>query len=295
MAKDRKSELGKGIRALISNIEKEPTKIEEAVSEAKSIAEIPIGQIEANPLQPRQEFNQDELLQLVQSIKANGLIQPITVRKLTESSYQIVSGERRFRASKLAGLKSLPCYIRKVDDDAILELALIENIQRSDLNPIEIAVSYQRLIDELRYSQEELALRVGKKRSTVSNFLRILKLTPQIQKALKNKELSMGHAKALLGIENAEVRNVIFHRIIEEGLSVRATEAISKNTKQEKPTSTESSADDKLSIQIRHLEDTLSSKLGTKVQISQNKAGKGQLKINFNNNDMLTDILEYFE
>lgn len=296
MAKFKKDELGKGLRALISNIEpstqdQEPNDI----AIVNTIAELPIDKIEANPLQPRTEFNQEELLELVQSIKANGLIQPITVRKLTDQAFQIISGERRFRACKLAGLKSIPCYIRLIKDEALLELALIENIQRADLNPIEIAISYQRLIDELNYSQEEMALRVGKKRSTITNFLRILKLSPDIQKALKAKSISMGHAKALLSIEDPSLRNVIFHQIINEGLSVRATENLGKKNKKVKPTQDEQQKGDTIEIQLKHIQDKLSSRLGTKVKIKRSASGAGKFIIPFQNDDMLNQLIEILE
>ncbi len=298
MAKNKKDELGKGLRALISNIDKKPVQEETspAVSSA-SVSDILIKYIEANPFQPRTEFNQEELLELVQSIKVNGLIQPITVRKLSEKKFQIIAGERRFRASKLAGLKTMPCYIRSIEDEAVLELALIENIQRSDLNPMEVAISYKRLIDELRYSQEELADRVGKKRSTVTNFLRILKLSPEMQQALKTKSISMGHAKALLSVEEPSRRNSIFNQILSQGLSVRAAEALVKELKAD-PSSPKPKAaikNDALSVQIRHLETKVSEQLGTKVRINRNHQGKGSIQIQFNSDDMLSDIIEYFE
>ncbi len=298
MAKNRKDELGKGLRALISNIDKKP-QIEENqdIPTTASVSDISIKHIEANPFQPRKEFDQEALLELVQSIKANGLIQPITVRKLSEKQYQIISGERRYRASKLAGLKSLPCYIRTVEDDAVLELALIENIQRSDLNPMEVAVSYKRLIDELRYSQEELAERVGKKRSTVTNFLRILKLSPTMQQALKEKKMAMGHAKALLSVEDPTKRNHCFNQIVNQHLSVRAAEALVKSLKSDpvKPKPKVAVEDDRLSVQLRHLETKMAEQLGTRVKINRNAQGKGNIQIQFASDDMLSDIIEYFD
>ena len=195
MAK-KKQELGKGLRALLGNIDKvdkKPTKEKKEVVKklSKSVAEIPIKNIEANPFQPRKEFDKNELLELVQSIKTLGLIQPITLRSIGKDKYQIISGERRWRASKLAGLKKVPAYIRIADDQGMLEMALVENIQRSELNALEIALSYQRLIDECNLQHDEMAKRVGKERSTISNYIRLLKLPPDIQSALKEKTISI--------------------------------------------------------------------------------------------------------
>ncbi len=298
MAKNKKDQLGKGLRSLISNIGTpvEEAKIETVKKISGSTSYLAIEQIEVNPFQPRTEFDQDKLLELVQSIKANGLIQPITVRKLSDKAFQIISGERRFRASKLAKLKEVPCFVLEVKDDKMLELALIENIQRADLNPFEIASSYKRLIDALHYSQDELALRVGKKRSTVSNYLRLLKLLPVIQKSLKNDEISMGHAKALMSIENPDQRLFVFQRILDENLSVRETESISKQYKAGHKTTNQSSpVIQTASPQIKSIQDKISGELGTKVSIKRNAEGKGQIIIQFSSDNMFNDIIEYFD
>jgi ParB family chromosome partitioning protein len=199
--KVKKKELGLGIRALLSNLdegEATPEEQKEVVKElSHTVAMIPVDQIEVNPFQPRVEFDEEALKELSSSIKVHGVIQPLTLRRLSDNAYQLISGERRLRASKLAGLQEVPAYVRLANDQEMLEMALVENIQRQDLNPIEVAITYQRLIDECSLTHQNLGGRVGKKRSTVSNFLRLLQLPPQIQQALKNKRISMGHAKAL--------------------------------------------------------------------------------------------------
>ena len=221
MSKKKKEQLGQGLRALLTKIdevETKPTKKKKVVAElSRSITEIDIEAIEANPYQPRKEFIESELLELVQSIKSLGLIQPITIRKVGENKFQIISGERRWRASKLAGLKTIPSYLRIADDQGMLEMALVENIQRSDLNALEVALSYQRLIDECNLQHEDLAKRVGKERSTVSNYTRLLKLPPNIQDGLKLKKISMGHARALLAVEDSALQLHFFKKINEEG------------------------------------------------------------------------------
>ena len=212
----KKEQVGKGLRALLGNIESiessDQTKKEVVRELSKSIELISIQSIETNPYQPRTEFDQEELLALVQSIKTLGLIQPITVRSIGSDKYQIISGERRWRASKLAGLSEIPAYIRIADDQGMLEMALVENIQRSDLNPLEVALSYQRLIDECNLQHDTLAKRVGKERSTVSNYIRLLKLPPDIQSALRDKKLSMGHARALSGLEDPALQLVVYKK-----------------------------------------------------------------------------------
>jgi len=249
----KKEELGRGIRALLSGIDQ--TKIEEDKKEAvveelsKSVAEIPIGLIEANPYQPRTEFKDKDLLELTQSIKSYGIIQPITVRKIG-NKFQIISGERRWRASKLAGLKSVPAYIRIADDQGMLEMALVENIQRADLNAIEVAISYHRLMEECDLNHEELADRVGKERSTVSNYVRLLKLPPPIQKSIKSGVISMGHARALSGIDDSNWQIQLHKKIIDNGLSVRASEALVKEWKSRKALGKSSKSTAQLSPEV---------------------------------------------
>lgn len=296
MAKS-KDKLGKGLRALLSNIENTPTeKKQEVVNELTSIiADIPVKDIHPNPNQPRTEFNKKELLELTQSVKSYGLIQPITVRKIGDS-YQIISGERRWRASKLAGLKQIPAYVRIADDEAMLELALVENIQRSNLNAVEIAISYQRLIEECEFSHEELAGRVGKERSTVSNYVRLLKLPPQIQSAIKQGDISMGHARVIIGLEDSSWQFQLFEEITKSNLSVRKTEelarawknsGISKKTTQKGATSSEG-----LTPEVMKIKDELTHLFGNKVDIARNKKGAGKITIHFTNDDQFNGILD---
>ncbi len=303
MAKNSKDKLGSGLKALLANTTSKPklSQSKPDVTHLSGIAMIPIANIEANPFQPRTEFEEEKLLQLVQSIKAYGLIQPITVRRLSDSAFQIISGERRYRASKLANLKEVPAYIREADDNLVLEMALVENIQRADLNALEIAITYQRLIDECNINHEALADRVGKKRSTVSNYIRLLKLPPSVQKALKDKALSMGHARAILSLKSQDLINKISQKVISEGLSVRATESIVKSlndseTPTEQPTPPEQkapiTADQATVDRYRKL---IMEELGSKVSINRNTQGAGKIVIAFNNNKELEDIIDYFE
>ena len=298
MSKKNKEQLGKGLRALLGNIEKvetdnSPETIKEVVQElSKTTAEIPITSIEPNPFQPRTEFDQEELLELVQSIKTHGIIQPITLRSLGGDRYQIISGERRWRASKLAGLKSVPAYIRIADDQGMLEMAIVENVQRSNLNALEIAISYQRLLDECSLQHDQLAERVGKERSTVTNYMRLLKLPPDIQSGLKEGKISMGHARALLSIEETTSQLFLYKRVLRESLSVRNTEQLIRNhkkvTSSNKPTATKSS----MHPEVRIIRDRLTSNLGTKVDIKRNQNGKGKIIIHFDTDDQFNDIIE---
>ena len=214
----KKNVLGRGLGALIADAAEEPVTREIVVS---AIQELNLADIRPNPFQPRTEFDEEALSELAASIKAIGIVQPITVRAVEEGKYEIIAGERRFRASKLAGLSTIPAYIRKTEDDSLLELALIENIQREDLNAIEVAISYQRLIDECNLTQDGLSERVGKKRATIANYLRLLKLPAQIQLAVRDKKISMGHARAILGVEDPDTQLMIFEQILEYDFSVR--------------------------------------------------------------------------
>src|SRR5689334_24418743 len=236
----KKKALGRGLSALLSDssvddrleVDSLPagasTPTPAAHTPSSGMTEIPIDEIEVNPFQPRSHFDQEALLELAESIRVHGIIQPITVRRLAQNQYQLISGERRFQASKLAGLKAIPAYIRSADDQQMLEMALIENIQRENLNPIEIALSYQRLITEIGLKQEELGDRVGKNRTTVTNYLRLLKLPPDIQAALRDNRLSMGHARAIVSVENPDSQLYIFKKIITEDLSVRKVEELAR-------------------------------------------------------------------
>ena len=233
MGKSSKKDVGKGIRALLTNIEKTDvtTQSKKKFDSTDDIEEneLELSFIEPNPFQPRRDFNQDELEELRQSIAIHGIIQPIAVRKLNAKSYQIISGERRWRAAKALKLKKVPVHILEVNDQSMLEIALLENIQRADLNPVEIAISYQRLIDECNLTHEMLSKRIGKKRSSISNYLRILKLSPSVQNALTEGQISMGHAKVLGGIEAIEIQTMLLGNIIRDGLSVRGTEQLVHN------------------------------------------------------------------
>ena len=219
----KKNVLGRGLGALIADAAEEPVTREIVVS---AIQELNLADIRPNPFQPRTEFDEEALSELAASIKAIGIVQPITVRAVEEGKYEIIAGERRFRASKLAGLSTIPAYIRKTEDDSLLELALIENIQREDLNAIEVAISYQRLIDECNLTQDGLSERVGKKRASIANYLRLLKLPAQIQLAVRDKKISMGHARAILGVEDPDTQLMIFEQILEYDFSVRKVEEI---------------------------------------------------------------------
>ncbi|MBY0426907.1 MAG: ParB/RepB/Spo0J family partition protein, partial [Cytophagales bacterium] len=226
MADKRKNALGRGLGAILSSSPEQVSEIVEAVS---AINEISLDSIEVNNFQPRDYFDQEKLQELADSIKVQGIIQPITVRQLSAGKYQIISGERRFRASKLAGLTAIPAYVRKADDQQMLEMALIENIQRENLNPIEVSLSYQRLISECGLKQEELGERVGKNRSTVTNFLRLLKLPPDIQAGIRDNTISMGHAKAILSIEDVERQLALYKKLVSEQLSVRQAEELARD------------------------------------------------------------------
>ena len=229
---NKRNEVSKGLRSLLSNIEKtnNPTERSQLVRElTNSIAFISPEMIEVNPYQPRTEFDADQLMDLAKSIKISGLIQPITVRAMGGNKYQLISGERRLRASKMAGIKEVPAYVRVANDQEMLEMALVENIQRADLNALEIAISYQRLMDECNLTHEALSDRVGKDRSTVTNYVRLLKLPAQIQSSIKDGAISMGHARALAGIDNIALQLKVYKDVIDQGLSVRALEQVIKS------------------------------------------------------------------
>ena len=236
MSNQKKPALGKGLSALLQNSETDITakSTEEKAAILGSVAEIPIEQIEVNPFQPRTNFDKEALAELALSIKELGVVQPITVRKLGYGKYQLISGERRFRASKMAELETIPAFIRVANDQEMLEMALVENIQRENLDAIEVALSYQRLVDECSLTQEELSKRVGKKRSTVANYLRLLKLPPEIQAAIRDGKLSMGHARALISVPETKKQLQYFRLILAKGLSVRQTEELVKGGVEQK-------------------------------------------------------------
>ncbi len=297
----KKVALGRGLKSLLSDTP-ETDKLEEAAPapapSSGGMSEILVGEIEVNPFQPRQHFDQEALKELSESIKVHGIIQPITVRKLARNQYQLISGERRFQASKLAGLKSIPAYVRSANDQQMLEMALIENIQRENLNPIEISLSYQRLISECNLKQEELGERVGKNRSTVTNYLRLLKLPPDIQIALRDNKLSMGHARAIISVENPESQLYIFKKIISEDLSVRKVEELTRQLaggKDEVAEVKSPSTPTPAAKEISQLQSKLSSHFGTKVSVKSD-GQKGEIRIPFlsvEDLNRLLDILKF--
>jgi ParB family chromosome partitioning protein len=289
----KKNELNKGLKALLGDIEnKNIQEKKEVIRELSHSTEtIPISDIEINPFQPRNQFEAEELEELATSIRSLGLIQPITVRKLGGKKYQIISGERRWRACKIAGLKDIPAFVRIADDQAMMEMALVENIQRSDLNPLEIAIAYKRLMDEFDLTHETMAERVGKNRSTITNYLRLLKLPPVIQQGIKEEKISMGHAKVLAGVENVDYQLKLYQDIMLEALSVRGLErraqSISWRTKPKGPApKTEKHPS------ILKIENKLKSLLETQVSIKRNQKGAGSIQIPFGSDEELNDILD---
>ena len=286
----KKAALGKGLGALLGDSDKKGNAKPKATVSTSSINEIEISKIEVNPYQPRTDFDEQALNELAESIKVQGIIQPITVRQLSTNKYQLISGERRLQASKLAGLKKLPAYIRKANDQQMLEMGLIENIQRENLNAMEIALSYQRLISECNLKQEELGDRVGKNRSTVTNYLRLLKLAPDVQVSIRDRQISMGHARALVGANSAEIQLTALKEITKNGLSVRDAEKLIKDLNGGKKKSKTSGKES--TFEIKKLQSDLSSHFGTKVAVKSNSSGKGEIKIPFVSTEDLNRILE---
>ncbi|MEQ8908545.1 MAG: ParB/RepB/Spo0J family partition protein [Vicingaceae bacterium] len=289
----KKPALGRGLSALLEDQKTDITQKEE-VSSGKtvgSVSEIEISKIEANPFQPRTQFEEEALQELAQSIKELGIIQPVTVRKMGYDTYQLISGERRFRASQMAGLSSIPAYVRVANDQSMLEMALVENIQRSNLDAIEVAISYQRLIDECKLTQEELSQRVGKKRSTISNYLRLLKLPADIQNGIRDHKITMGHARALINIQNPEAQLELYNKILEETLSVRKTEELAKSKKADQPKKHNSSVLP-LSLTDKKLRATLADHFDTKVKFQRKDVDKGRIVIPFDSEADLDKILK---
>lgn len=287
--------MGKGLSALLQN---EETDITAADPKAlHSIAEIPISQIIANPFQPRTEFDDEALTELSESIKVHGIIQPITVRKIGFEKYELISGERRTRASLLAGMEFIPAYIRLANDQQMLEMALIENIQRENLNAIEIALSYQRLINECDLKQEELGERVGKNRTTVNNYMRLLKLPEEIQFAIKEGEIMMGHARAIINLDDEDTQREIFRRIILESLSVRQVEAIVRALKESHKSTKGSSKKGKVMDVTAYetIQNRIADKLNTTILLKAKTAQSGNIVINFSSEQQLIDILSVLE
>ena len=288
----KRSALGRGLGALITDAAEDPKPRTEAVS---AIQELSLGDIYPNPYQPRTEFDEEALNELAASIRSIGIVQPITVRSVDGGKYEIIAGERRFRASKLAGLETIPAYIRKTEDESLLELALIENIQREDLNAIEVAISYQRLLVECRLTQDALSERVGKKRTTISNYLRLLKLPAQIQLAIRDKKISMGHARAIINIEDPDTQFMIFEQILKYDFSLRKVEEIVREIANPKPEAVE---DEPVKPKKKNeigdyieLQQHLSRRFETKVELKRNAAGKGKIVIAFKSDAELEKII----
>ncbi|MFA8299805.1 MAG: ParB/RepB/Spo0J family partition protein [Hyphomicrobiales bacterium] len=285
--KSKKQALGRGLHAILQSPETDITSKDiSGQFVVGAVAEIEIDKIEPNPFQPRKDFEEFELNNLKKSISELGVIQPITVRKLGYDSYQIISGERRWRACKGNSMKTIPAFIRVANDEQMLEMALIENIQRVDLNPVEIAISYKRLLEECLLTQEELSERIGKNRSTIANFIRLLKLPPYIQLALKKKTISVGHARAILNIEDEEYQKKIFNLIISQNLNVRQVEQLAKNQNVKKTLKKVS-----LPKEIIHIQNSLMEAYKTKVEVKRNEKGNGKLMINFKSDEDLERIV----
>lgn len=298
MKEKDKDRIGRGLRNLLGGMGTDNDAPKESlVSQlAHTIAQVPIEQIERNPDQPRTEFDVTALKELSDSIKTYGLIQPITVRHLPPNRFQIISGERRWRACKEAGLKEVPAYIRIANDQEMLEMALVENIQREDLNPIEVSITYRRLMEEFGLTQELLGDRVGKGRTTVTNYLRLLKLPAEIQSGLKNNQLTIGHARPLINVSDIALQMSIYREILEKKLSVREVEELvnkyaAAKDKQKKA----NNASAKLPLAHQQLQDRLTRHFDTKVQLKRQDNGKGQIVIHFNNDDDLNRILDNLE
>jgi ParB family chromosome partitioning protein len=298
MGKERGA-LGRGLASILgTNITdiSSNTKVENQTTTAENLGkfhEVNLSHITTNPFQPRTDFNVEKLNELATSIENLGVIQPITVRKMKEQQYQLISGERRFRASQLAGLTKIPAFIRIANDQQMLEMALVENIQRENLNPIEVALSYKRLIDEINLTQEECSERVGKNRSTISNFLRLLKLPNEIQKALINGKISNGHARSLVSIKSEESQINLFYDIIENGYSVREVEQLSKefSSKTYKQISKAKPSKYTVPFKYQKIIHDLSKKTNTSLELRYNENGKGKLIIPFSNDKGLTDLI----
>jgi len=298
MTYQRKSGLGKGLSALLDDTETVQNTRQQTENEFTSlgtISHIKTTEVEVNPFQPRTEFDSIALQELSDSIRLQGLIQPITVRKVGSSSYQLISGERRLRASKLAGLKEIPAYIRTANDQQMLEMALIENIQRENLNAIEVALSFHRMIEECDLKQEELGERVSKNRSTVTNYLRLLKLPPAIQVSIRDGKISMGHARALISVVDIDKQLYIHDEIISKGLSVRKVEELVRDIQKIPSKKGDMQKLNNMSFQYQKIEDNLASKFGSRVKLKVQSKGTGAIEIPFLSEDDLNRILEMLD
>lgn len=298
---NKKQALGKGIRALLNTIDQDLQSTAESVPAASghsagTTTRISLDQIEVNPKQPRRDFDEQALKELSESIKLHDIIQPITVIKINSTRYQLISGERRWRASKLAGLKDIPAYVRTADDQQLLELALLENLQREDLNAIEVGLSYKRLMDECDMTQEQVAERMKKDRSTVTNYIRLLKLPPDIQTAVRDGGLSMGHARAIISLEQIDQQLYVFREVREKGLSVRQVESLVKEMLAGEKSNSAHDQSQKLKSQLppayKRIEDNMASHFSTKVKLDRKRNGKGAITIEFYNDNDLERIME---
>lgn len=295
-AQNKKDVLGKGIRSLLQNIDSDLKTTSgnlktEIVEKAAGIQRVPLEMIDVNPNQPRKDFDETALSELAASIKLHNIIQPLTVTAIANGRFRLIAGERRFRASKIAGLKDVPVYVRETKDSQILELALLENLQREDLNAIEIGISYKRLMDELEYTQDQVAERMGKERSTVANYIRLLKLPPDIQVAVRNGTISMGHARALVNVDVVDKQLYIFSEIKKNGLSVRQTEdLVRKIYTGSDPV--KSAVKPALPPAYKKIEDNLASSFGTKVKLSHSRKGSGSILFEYYSLDELNGLLE---
>jgi ParB family chromosome partitioning protein len=286
----KKNALGRGLGALIDTGEEQRER--PLVHSPSAVSEIPVRNISVNPFQPRTTFDEEALNELVISVEEHGIIQPITVRRTADNKYQLITGERRLKAAEKAGLKRIPAYVREAGDENMLELALVENIQREDLDAIEVAISYQRLIEEFSLTQEGLGGRVGKKRATVANYLRLLNLPAEIQTAIREKKISMGHARALAGIEDKDYQLEVFSRILSQDLSVRSVESLAKKSKvvrEEKP------VDEVTRSDYEDLREHLSHYFGTTVEFSRSNKGVGRIVIPFKSDEDLQRIVSILD
>ncbi len=291
----KKNSLGRGLGALIESQETEPRVAGTPVNKnnSGSVAEIDVNLIDANPYQPRTIFDEETLNELASSIKEIGIIQPVTIRDKDNGRYELISGERRLRASKIAGLRKLPAYIRKADDQNMLEMALVENIQRDDLDAIEVAISYQRLIEECNLTQEKLSNRIGKKRATVTNYLRLLKLPAEIQLGIKEHKVSMGHARALVNIENTRDQLKIYGKILDQELSVRKVEEIVRNLSLPKEEKTKT--EEKIPVEYESLKKDLSNYFKANIEFKRSNKGDGKIVIPFKSDEDLERIIAIFD
>lgn len=295
--KQNKDALGKGIRSLLQSIDTDMKTTSgelksSVVDSVTSMQRIAIEEIEANPKQPRKDFNEQAIQELAHSIKLHDIVQPLTVSQLPNGRYRLIAGERRWRAAKLAGLKDVPAYIRKANDQQLLELALLENLQREDLNAMEVALSYKRMMEELNHTQEEVAERMGKERSTVANYIRLLRLPPDIQVAVRKGEISMGHARALINVDTVDKQLYIFNEIVKSGLSVRQTEELVRKLYKTAGGNGREESKTNVLPAFKKIEDSLSSHFSSKVKLNHSKKGNGTILIEYYSIHDLNKILE---